>query len=223
MATDTNIGRDRGDSVLDDVEEKLESVWATLRDKPTDEDLAYEEKEKSLYHGQLLPTRSEILAWYLYDWANSPMFNVMMGLVIPLYLSALAREYGCENETKNGCNVEFEPIEEDIDLFVYMGTWKLKPESFTFTVISISGALQAVAYISIGALADYGSYQFYLFRICTLIASIMPIVFFFINNANEYLFAGWWVAFQLVFFGLALVFYNAYLPQIVENHWQVKL
>ena len=50
------------------------------------------------------------------------MFNVMLGLVIPLYLSALARQYGCENETEHGCDIDFQPIAEDKDLFVYMGS-----------------------------------------------------------------------------------------------------
>lgn len=219
--TASTVGRQRGDSFADEVEDKASSVWQTLKDTPTEDDLKYEELEKDLYHGQSIPARSEILAWYLYDWANSPMFNVMQGLVLPIYLTSLATQYGCANETDYGCDINEEPIRSDDELFVYMGSWQLKPESFTFIINSLSGAIQAVTYICIGALADYSYYQFYLFRICTLIASCMPGIYFFIEKPGAYIFAGWWFAFELVFFGLAIIFYNAYLPQIVENHWQV--
>eukprot|EP01084_Bolivina_argentea_P021661 40245_1 len=202
--------------------QELTSVWGTLKDKPTFDDIDYAVKETELYGGQLLPTRSEILAWYLYDWAHSPMFNVAQGLVLPLLISALALQYGCENVTKYGCNVNDDPINESGAVIVYMGNWALKPSAFVQVCTSFSGAMQAVAYISIGALADYSYYQYYLFRICTIIASIMPLFLFFCSSPSSYLFAGWWVAIQLVFFGLALIFYNAYLPQIVENHWIVR-
>eukprot|EP00484_Ammonia_sp_Unknown_P027423 CAMPEP_0197030608 /NCGR_PEP_ID=MMETSP1384-20130603/9811_1 /TAXON_ID=29189 /ORGANISM="Ammonia sp." /LENGTH=904 /DNA_ID=CAMNT_0042459993 /DNA_START=23 /DNA_END=2737 /DNA_ORIENTATION=+ len=213
---------ERRESLLDEVEEKVTSVWQTLKEKASEEDLKYAEQESELYHGEPLSSREEILAWYAYDWANSPMFNVMIGLIIPIFLPALARQYGCEEEAAHGCDVNFVPIHGDSALYVYMGSWKLKPESFTFTMISLSGAMQAVAYITVGALADYSSYQYYLFRVCTLIASLMPIAFVFISDPKLYSFAGWWIALQIVFFGLALIFYNAYLPKIVENHWNVR-
>eukprot|EP01084_Bolivina_argentea_P029885 55447_1 len=212
----------RKDSVFDEAEVKLNSVWATLKDKPTSQDTMYADQEKEIYDGQLLPTRSEIQAWYLYDWANSPMYNVVAGLVMPIYLSSLALQYGCLHETKYGCDVNYEPIQEDTHVQVYMGSWAFKPTAFVQVMIGFSGAIQAITYIGIGALAEYSHYQYYGFLICTSIASIMLFVFFFLGDPSAYLFVGWWYATLLCFLGLALIFYNAYLPLIVENHWIVR-
>eukprot|EP01083_Nonionella_stella_P112481 330935_1 len=205
--------------------EKLSlGLVGTLKDKPNDEDIRYASTEEEIlkYKGASLTERSEILTWYLFEWANSPMFNVLIALVFPLFLSGLATHYGCDHLSDNGCDYEYNLIASDESLVVYIGGWAVGPPSFTFTIIAISGVLQLVSYISVGALADYGNYQYYLFRITAWTSSLMTIAYVFLTRPHDYLFAGFWVAIQLVFTGLTIIFYNAYLPHMVENHWFVR-
>ena len=54
--------------------------------------------------GQPLTSRSEILAWYLVDWANSPNLNVLLALIIPLYLAEMVTTYACSHGAQNGCD-----------------------------------------------------------------------------------------------------------------------
>lgn len=203
------------------MQSKIGSLYSFLKGKPTEEDISYailEEKQDDKYDYPM-SNRSEILSWYLYDWANSPQYNLLVGLTFPLFVYVLAAEYACENNTPYGCDVNFDPINSSTTLQISMGNWKLTPSSFAFAIISISGALQAIAYIGFGALADYGSYRYYMFRGCTLIACSMNVVYFFCWDASSFMFVGWWGAFQLIFFGLGIIYYNSTLPDIVENHW----
>merc|ERR1719242_2183968 len=89
-------------------------------------------------------------------------------------------------------------------------------------MISISGGVQLIAYVFIGALADYSFYSFYLFRMTAVMAVNVVSVWVFVADSKHYLFAGLWLPVQIVFFGLSIIFYNAILPKMVENHWSVR-
>ena len=210
---------------MNDHDEGIDSVWQSLTKKPSKQDTADAQSEDAmrLFNGQPLTTRSEILAWYLVDWANSPTFNVLFSLVIPLYLAQMATNYACSHGAENGCDINGELIGSSDDVVVDIGLFSVNANSFTFSMISISGGTQFISYLFIGALADYSFYSFYLFRITAVIAAFVVGVWGFMADSKHYLFAGFWVSVQLVFFGLSIIFYNAMLPKMVENHWFVSL
>ena len=209
---------------VDDITHDFDSVWQSLTSKPTAEDVSDAQTKDSmrLFDGQPLTSRSEILAWYLVDWANSPTFNVLLSLIIPLYLAQMATNCACSHGAENGCDIDRELIGSSDSLTVDIGLFSVNANSFTFTMISISGGIQFISYLFIGALADYSFYSFYLFRITAVIAAFVVGVWGFMADSKHYLFAGFWLSVQLVFFGLSIIFYNAILPKMVENHWFVR-
>ena len=216
--------------------DKMSTVCFQLWDKPTIDDLCAEEKrqkaQQQLIHknGDHIPTppmttRKEIVSWYLYDWANSPNSGVILAVLFPIFLTLLAEQYACQYNSSHNCDYNNDPIantDAPLRVGLFFNLWQLKPSSFAAAMISISSLFQAIAYISISALADYGMYQHYLFRITAIIGALFNVVWIFFQSPKYWEFAGWWGAIGVIFFGLSLIFYNAYLPQIVDNHWQVR-
>ena len=143
---------------------RVDSVWQSLRNRPsvTDKTESETDRDKKLFAGQQLTTRTEIFAWYLVDWANSPMWNVILAFVMPLYLTQMATNYACSHGAENGCDIDGELIGSSDTLSVDIGLFSVKPISFAFTMVAISGVVQLFSYLFIGALADYSFYSFYL-------------------------------------------------------------
>ena len=225
----TEIYRDDNQTPLTSPDEGkgCSKMFLQMTDKPTEQDI----QDNALYANhcnannipyQAMSTREEIWGWYMYDWANSPMWQIALGLVFPTYLALLSTQYACEHNVPYSCDYYDKPINSNKTLWVVMGSWSLKPSSYAAAMLSISSLLQAFAYITIGGLADYKTYQHYLFRICALLGASMLLVWWFFDKPDTWLIAGWWGAINVIFFGLSLVFYNAYLAPIVTNHWRVR-
>ena len=204
----------------------LSKIFLQLFDKPTETDIinndAFEKHcDKNEIPYDAMASRNEIWGFFIFDWANSPMWQIALALSFPSYLAVLSTRYACLNNVPFECDYNNNPINSDKTLRVSMGIWELKPESYSAAMISISSILQAFAYITIGGLADYKNYQHYLFRICSFIGASFNLFWIFFDTPNTWLIAGWWGSFGVIFFGLALIFYNAYLTPIVQNHWYV--
>lgn len=95
-----------------------------------------------------LVTRKESLAWIFYTFGLEVISAVAMSVFIPLCLNTMAKLAG---KTSDGL-----PCDHFADCWVELGSLKFQPTSFTYYIISISVAFQAITFISIGALADYG-------------------------------------------------------------------
>eukprot|EP01084_Bolivina_argentea_P075234 136397_1 len=198
------------------------SIWRHLIGKPSQEDIDYDISQSSDPQHVPMTTRKEIWAWYFFDISRTPLIIVMLSLVFPVYLSIVATRYGCKHNTPNGCDINSNPIlSSSSALVVYIGNWSLKPESFATLMISLSGAFQAIGYLWISSIADYSTYQTFLFRFSTILGDVMVIAFFFIPEQN-WILIGIFGALLLVPIGLAAIFYNAYLPVLVENHWLIR-
>eukprot|EP01084_Bolivina_argentea_P179686 310483_1 len=91
-----------------------------------------------------------------------------------------------------------------------------------FFVLSMSGIMQLIAYVVIGGLMDYESYQYYIFRIVAIAAALFNVPYIFLSSSSTYMFAGWWTAIGIVFFGISGIAYNSQLVDIVDNHWLVR-
>ena len=151
-------------------------------------------------------TDSEIRAWYLYDWANSPFSGVVMALLLPLLLTDLAEEYGC-SQTRFGCDTSAHDLESGAEVQVYVGAWQLRCASYAATMLGLSSLIQAVAYIFIGPLADYASYRTQLFRGCSLGAGIAICGYALMGDKALWQLAGWWTMLTTALCGLSIIVY----------------
>ncbi len=98
----------------------------------------------------------------------------------------------------------------------------VSPFSFTTTVISISVAFQALLFILAGPCADHGNMRKKLFVGSILGGTISTMALIFVAAPEAYWFAGFLVIVSNCFFGLSVVFYNAYLPLLVDAHPKVR-
>ena len=96
-------------------------------------------------------------------------------------------------------------------------------EAFTFAtrVLSISVIVQAFVFITFGALADYGSGRKRGLAISALGGCGASIAILLVTDASGYLAAAWLTIVSNVCFGASCVFYNAYLPILVDLHPEV--
>merc|ERR1719242_1197022 len=113
MSRTSDLGDPQPDTANDDVAyRRVSTVWQSIRNRPALADITKSETEedKQLFGGKQLTTRSEILAWYLVDWGNSPMWNVILAFIIPLYLTEMATNHACSNNAENGLLLTVNPL-----------------------------------------------------------------------------------------------------------------
>lgn len=162
-----------------------------------------------------LTSRKELFGWWLYYFSYAPVSAVAMVLLIPLLLQDLARRAGhiygdptasCTNEPGEICI-----------LWKWAG-WSVTPSAFAYYVIGLSVASQALVFISVGALADYGRLRKGMLALCTWLGSFSACAMILVAGPSfVYLAAGLTILLN-IFYGTASVFYNAYLPLLVQNH-----
>ncbi|KAF4673960.1 hypothetical protein FOL47_009877 [Perkinsus chesapeaki] len=92
------------------------------------------------------------------------------------------------------------------------------PTAFASLTISLSVATQAVFFVSFGAFADHLSIRYYGMLITSVIAQLTAISFIFMSSGSLYFAAALLTIILNTFFGLGSVFYNAYLPVLVDAH-----
>ena len=139
--------------ILNDCYYELSSMKNELKAKELNMDINFENdiQKQANKENIIIPemtTKKELKGWYLVDIANSPMWNVVVGFLWPLLVTNAGTEYACKKHTQYGCDWNWDPISPTNELKLMNGTFT--PVSFTFGVQSISGALQAVAYVMFG-------------------------------------------------------------------------
>lgn len=162
-----------------------------------------------------LTSRRELFAWWLYNFSYSPVSAAAMVLLIPLLLQDLARRAGhLFGDPATGCTNE----PGEICVLWNWGGWSVTPSAFAYYVIGLSVASQALVFISVGALADYGRLRKGMLTLCTWLGSFSAFSMILVAGpAYVYLAAGLTVILN-IFYGTSSVFYNAYLPLLVQNH-----
>ena len=147
---------------------------------------------------QLEPgNRREQLGWYCYDWANSAFSTTVGSVFLGPYVSNLAG------------------LAAGADGMVRVLGIPMDPFSFVSYCISISVILQVLFLPILGAVADYSSMRKKLMQIFAVAGSWATMFMFFVTEPT------WWLGGLLFIianlcFGAAIVFYNAYLPDIAE-------
>jgi UMF1 family MFS transporter len=144
--------------------------------------------------------RREIFGWAMYDWANSAFSTTIGTVFLGPYIASLAAE-----------SAKASP--DGVARFFGI---PVAPDSFLPYCISFSVGLQVLFLPILGAIADYSHLRKRLMQIFATLGAIATIGMFFITGES------WWLGGVLFIlanlaFGAAIVFYNAYLPDIASE------
>ena len=144
--------------------------------------------------------KREIFGWAMYDWANSAFSTTVGTVFLAPYVAALARSAA---EAAGTETVSFLGI-------------PIAPDSFLPYMISLSVLMQVLFLPILGAIADYSNMRKKMMRTFATIGAIATILLFFVTGSLWWLGGVLYVLANLAF-GAAIVFYNAYLPDIASE------
>jgi UMF1 family MFS transporter len=144
--------------------------------------------------------RKEIFGWAMYDWANSAFSTTIATVFLGRYVASLARAAA---EAAGTSTVSFFGI-------------PVAPDSFYPYCISFSVGMQVLFLPILGAIADYSHLRKRMMQIFATLGALATILTFFVTGDL------WWLGGVLFIianlaFGAAIVFYNAYLPDIASE------
>jgi UMF1 family MFS transporter len=144
--------------------------------------------------------RREIFGWIMYDWANSAFYTTVVGALLGPYLTALAQGQVGEN----GTVLDFGPLGE------------VTAKSFFPFCVSIAVFSQVFLLPVLGAIADYTNLKKKLMAVFCYVAVAANCLLFFVKG-DLYLLGGLLFIIANLCFGGAMVFYNAFLPEITTE------
>ena len=162
----------------------------------------------------LVNDKREIFGWAMYDWANSA-FSTTVGTVFlgPYVASLAAAAAKAEFLLRNGVewNEKLHP-----PLLASLFGLPVAPDSFLPYCVSISVGLQVLFLPILGAIADYSHLRKRMMQIFATFGALATMAMFFLTDSV------WWLGGLLLIlanlaFGAAIVFYNAYLPDIASE------
>jgi len=143
--------------------------------------------------------RREIFGWAMYDWANSAFSTTIGTVFLGPYVASLARTAAAAAGTTT---------------VSFLGL-PIAPDSFLPYCISFSVGMQVLFLPILGAIADYSHLRKTMMQVFATIGALATILMFFVTGGL------WWLGGLLFIvanlaFGAAIVFYNAYLPDIAS-------
>lgn len=142
----------------------------------------------------------------MYDWANSAFYTTVVGALFSPYITRLAQSAVGEN----GVVLDLGPL------------GAVTAKSLPTLCVSISVGAQVFLLPILGALGDYSNFKKRLMAVFCYIAVVANCLMFFIKD-DLYLFGGVMFIVANVCFGAALVFYNAFLPEITTEDQSDKV
>ncbi|KAF9398294.1 Autophagy protein 22 [Mortierella sp. AD011] len=160
-------------------------------------------------------TKRQIQGWLAYAAAAEPYSVVCISSLLPIVLEALASGYGHQTDNRDL------PCDTDIANYkcvVKVGSLWLDTASFSLYCVSVSVFLQALVFISMGALGDHGTRRKTFLLAFAFIGSIFTILFVAIRSASLFWLAGVFVMISNVAFGASYVLYYAFIPALARDH-----
>ncbi|HEU4508285.1 MAG TPA: MFS transporter [Pyrinomonadaceae bacterium] len=139
----------------------------------------------------------ELFGWKMYDWANSGFYTTVIGTLFSPYLTRLAQTAVGEN----GVVLDLGPL------------GAVTAKSLPTLCVAISVGAQVFILPILGALGDYSDLKKRLMALFCYIGAVATCLMFLVTG-NLYLLGGVLFIIANVSFGAALVFYNAFLPEI---------
>jgi len=143
------------------------------------------------------PNRREQVGWYFYDWANSAFSTTVITMFLGPYLTSV---------TQNAA---------DASGFVYPLGIPVQADSFFAYMVSLSVVLQVFFLPILGAIADYTHLKKRLLGLFAYLGAFATMGMYFLQGEN-YLLGGALMLIANLSFGAAIVFYNAFLPEIAQ-------
>lgn len=140
----------------------------------------------------MMNDKREMWGWVMYDWANSAFSTTVVTTFLGPYLLALA-------ENQGGVNV--------------LG-YVFNPAGFFPFCVSLSVILQVFFLPILGAIADYSHLKKRMMMLFAFLGAVATISLFLVQG-NLVLLGGLLFIIANLCFGAAIVFYNAFLPEIV--------
>jgi len=142
-------------------------------------------------------SRCEQVGWYYYDWANSAFSTTVISVFLGPYLTAITQAAA------------------DANGFVYpLGAWlPISAESFFPYLVSLSVVMQVFFLPILGAIADYTRLKKQMLGVFAYVGAFATMGMYFLQGSN-YILGGVLFLIANLSFGAAMVFYNAYLPDI---------
>jgi UMF1 family MFS transporter len=148
----------------------------------------------------LVNDKKEIFGWGMYDWANSAFSTTVGTVFLGPFVASLARSAA---EAAGTETVSFLGI-------------PVAPDSFLPYCISFSVFMQVLFLPILGAIADYSHLRKAMMRLFATIGAVATILMFFVTGNLWWLGGVLYIVANLAF-GAAIVFYNAYLPDIASE------
>lgn len=148
----------------------------------------------------------EIFGWKMYDWANSAFYTTVVGALLGPYLTKLAQNSVGENGI--------------VFAFGWLGAVTAK----SFFPFCVSAAVFSQVFLLpvLGSIADYSNLKKRLMAVFCYLAVIANCLLFFVQG-NLFILGGVLFIIANLCFGAALVFYNAFLPEITTEDQRDKV
>jgi UMF1 family MFS transporter len=143
--------------------------------------------------------KREITGWAMYDWANSAFSATVVTVLLGPYLAAL--------------------ISKQPDGVLYVGGYAIEAEAFYPFCVSVSVILQVIFLPILGTLADHTNLKKWLMMAFAYTGAIVTILLFFVQSGSIMI-GGLLFIIANLSFGAAIVFYNAFLPDIAKAEEQ---
>ncbi|MBI3978686.1 MAG: MFS transporter, partial [Chloroflexi bacterium] len=139
--------------------------------------------------------RREQVGWYFYDWANSAFPTTVVTVFLGPYLTAITKAAA------------------DAAGFVYPLGIPVRAGSFFPYTVSLAVLLQVLFLPILGAIADYSHRKKQMLAVFAYAGAFLTMGMYFLQGTS-YLLGGLLFVLANLSFGAAIVFYNAFLPEI---------
>lgn len=158
--------------------------------------------------------KREIFGWAMYDWANSAFSTTVGTVFLGPYVAGLAATAAkAEFLLRNG--VEWNEALHPPLLASFLGI-PIAPDSFLPYCISISVGLQVLFLPILGAIADSSHLRKRMMQLFATLGALATAALFLVSGDRWWLGGALFILANLAF-GAAIVFYNAYLPDIASE------
>ncbi len=145
----------------------------------------------------------EINGWVMYDWANSAFATTVVTAFLGPYLAGL---------------IATRPEE-----ILPLGPFQIEPEAFYPFCVTVSVMLQFVFLPLLGALADFTNLKKRFLIGFATVGALATCLLGSVSSGERVLFGGLLFILANFAFGAAVVFYNAYLPEIAPPEAQDRV
>lgn len=143
----------------------------------------------------LASNRREQVGWYFYDWANSAFVTTVITVFLGPYLTSIASNAA------------------DANGFIHPLGLAIRADSFFPFMVSFSVGAQVLFLPILGAIADYTNLKKRLLGLFAYVGAFATMGLYFLEGERYALGGGLFILANLSF-GAAIVFYNAFLPEI---------